>query len=122
LLYEDLPKPTESEALDAFKSGSPDAIAESILGLALYGEDPKFAEAWCLFFLGHTEETISRAAAIAIGHLARRTKSVSRTTVLPALEIVKAQGRIVAAIEDALDDISVFCGIRPAEDALEGQR
>jgi hypothetical protein len=109
MLYDDPTKISEVDALNVFKSGPPHAIARALLGIALYGDNLHFAEAWCLFFLGCNDETISCAAAISIGHMARRTRFVDRMTVLPALEIVKAEGRIVDVIQDTLDDVATYC-------------
>jgi hypothetical protein len=107
--YKDPGKISKNEALQAFREGKPDVVARALLGLALYGNDNRFTESWCLFFLGGCNEITASAAVTAIAHLARTSGCIERQTVVPALEIVRAQGRIAGVVDDALDDIATYC-------------
>ena len=107
--YEEIDKLNSQEAVDVFQKGIPGSIARALLGLAMYEHDLSFTQGWCLFFLGHTDDTIAGAAATALGHLARITRGIDKDVVIPALQIVRMQGRLCGRIQDALDDIEMFC-------------
>lgn len=76
--------------------------------MSLYGEDESSTLLWCMFFLRHEDAGVAAASAVAIGHLARLHRNLDFSVVVPALKIVRDEGRIPGQASDALDDIEKF--------------
>lgn len=97
------------EAVKVFRTGKPEDIARALIGLALKGQCHDFTLLWCIFFLGHGDDAMAGAAAVSIGHLARVHRRLSKPVVVPILELVRNRGRITDQVDNALDDIAMFC-------------
>jgi hypothetical protein len=109
LQYRDPERVALQEAIEVFRTRRVDETVRTLLGMSLNGQNLDFVLSWCLFFLGHVDDRLAGAAAVSIGHLARVHRHMNTDVVIPALEMVRDEGRIAGQVGDALEDISLFC-------------
>ena len=103
------PEPMTREELERnFQSTDTDIITESLVALAFYEKDWRWAQNICLEFLEDSNPTISGLAAVCLGHIARIHHKLDKKKVLAALERRKKDPLTSGRIEDALSDISIF--------------
>jgi hypothetical protein len=65
---------------------SPAVLMRVVLGVALHGNDPKWAETFCERFVGHSDPGVRGSAIIGFGHLARRFRKLDAVRVQPLIE------------------------------------
>jgi hypothetical protein len=92
-------------ALDRTDSGDASAV---VIGLALFDDDPSFAEQWCVRLGLHASDPALRgSAAVAAGHLARRFRSLAVET-RSMVEAVANDPEVDGRKYDALNDVRQF--------------
>lgn len=98
-----------SEAENIFSRGSTDEICDALLAITFYEEDWKWSQMQCLHFLGHSDSNVSGLAATCLGHIARIHHKLDKELVITALLDRLKDSKISGQIQDALDDIEMFC-------------
>jgi hypothetical protein len=87
------------------------AAAEALIRMALCESDWEWAEHVCLTALKDDRAEVKVAALTALGHLARRFRTLHLDVVLPSIKNLLMEAPYRGAAEDALDDIAVFIRI-----------
>ncbi|WP_406069493.1 hypothetical protein OG372_17365 [Streptomyces sp. NBC_01020] len=105
--YEAPRRITAEEAGQAFQTGQPYEISEALIAAALHVPDRIWVEQWLVHFAGHPIPDVRRAAALALGHLARLHKQVSPQAI-SAIRNLLDDGELVGAATDALEDVEIF--------------
>ncbi len=114
---------TNEEIQQAFQSGDPGEISQTLVTLALYASDWKPVEQYCLQFLEYPDAGVRRVAATCLGHLARLHKKLDLDRVLPALykRFADPDKYVAGAADDALGDIEIFMKV-PVQHLPSSQR
>jgi hypothetical protein len=103
------PEPiTRDEVSIRLASNNADLAAEAIIRMALWESEWEWAERVCLLALKNDKPKVKVAALTAIGHVARRFRTLHLDVVLPAINELHNDTRYKGAADDALDDIAVF--------------
>ncbi|WP_159073613.1 hypothetical protein [Streptomyces sp. RTd22] len=105
--YEPLGSFSVAEAEGRFTSGHPHAIAETLISAALHASDSAWVEKRIVQFADHGDLGIRRAAALALGHLARNHGCVGDAAVA-AVEALTDDAALSGAAQDALEDVEIF--------------
>lgn len=105
--YEPLEPVSVAEAEGRFASGDPHAIAEALISAALHASDNAWVERRTVQFADHDDPGIRRAAALALGHLARIHGCVGDGAVA-AVEALAGDAALSGAAQDALEDVEIF--------------
>ena len=105
--YEPLRPVPIADAEDRFASGDPDVVAETLISAALHVFDDAWVERQVVRFAGHSDPGVRRAAALALGHLARIHGGVGDTAVA-AVEALTDDAALSGAAQDALEDVGTF--------------
>lgn len=105
--YETPRSMTGEEAAQAFQAGQPYDISEALVSAALHVPDRLWVEQWLVHFAGHPVPGVRRAAALALGHLARLHKEVSPEAI-SAVGNLLDDGQLAGAATDALEDVEIF--------------
>lgn len=98
---------TTEEATQAFQSGQPGEISDALVAAALHVPDRNWVEQWLVHFAGHLSPDVSRATALALGHLARLHKEVSPQAIAAVRNLLE-DGQLAGAATDALEDVEIF--------------
>jgi len=96
------------EAEACLESDDPTLIADSLLRASLSDIDHCWVESACLHALDRPELGVRWAALSALGHLARRYRHVDVSTVMAAIQPLRAIPSVSGKIDDLLGDINVF--------------
>jgi hypothetical protein len=103
------PEPiTRDEVSICLASNDADLAAEAIVRMALWESEWEWAERICLLALKSDKPQVKVAALTAIGHVARRFRTLHLDLVLPAINEVHNDARYRATADDVLDDIAIF--------------
>ncbi|MEO3752365.1 hypothetical protein [Streptomyces sp. B6B3] len=103
---------TPAEAEDAFRSQDSTRIAETLISSAFHCSEREWVEGWLIRFSGHPEVRVRRAAALALGHLARLHGQVSPEAVA-AVSALLDDAELSGAPANALDDVRMFTDATP---------
>jgi hypothetical protein len=76
--------------------------------MSLSENDWEWAESTCLIALKSDNTTVKVAAIQAIGHIARRFRTLHLEVVLPVIAKLRDQTEYRGSADDALDDIAIF--------------
>ncbi|MEV0787621.1 hypothetical protein AB0I52_32670 [Streptomyces sp. NPDC050423] len=98
---------TAEQAAVAFESNRPRLISDSLISAALYVQDREWVEKWLIHFTRHSDSDVRRAAALALGHLARLHRCVSPQAV-DSVRRLLPDGSLSGAAADALEDVEIF--------------
>ena len=91
-----------------FESGNENAICEALLSGSFYEPDWRWVQAQCLRFLDHPVLNVRCNAVISLGHIARVSRQMDVELVLPKLNELKKDTKILPWVDDAIDDIRFF--------------
>ncbi|MDB6056057.1 MAG: uncharacterized protein JWN25_3580 [Verrucomicrobiales bacterium] len=83
-------------------------IKFTLVRVALYEPDYKWATAQCLNFCDHADGEIRGLAAACLGHIGRVHGTIEMEKVIPVLERLLQDTQTVGRAEDALGDIKQF--------------
>ena len=106
--YEDVEPISRQEALSAFSSGSPEAIADALIRAVLHDPDWRWTQDICIKYANHEDQSIRLLAVTCFGHLARIHRKLDLDRVLPILEGLSKDEKTAGRVEDAIDDIRLF--------------
>ncbi|NDZ79099.1 hypothetical protein G3I19_11340 [Streptomyces sp. SID10853] len=98
---------TAEEAAQTFQAGQPYEISEALVAAALHVADRVWVEQWLVHFAGHPDPDVRRAAALALGHLARLHKKVSPQAISAVRNLLEDR-QLGGAATDALEDVEIF--------------
>ncbi len=107
--YEDLFPISREEYHRVFQTSSPNAAAEALLRLAFNDTAPGWVERECFAALDDPRIEVRLAAVTGLGHIARRQRRLTPTTV-GRLSELKADPELRGRIDDVLDDLAAFGG------------
>ncbi len=96
-------------AEDAFSSGEAKRICDMLVSAAFYESDWRWVQDKCLDFLNFNDPNIRGLAATCLGHVARIHHQLDKEKVISSLRKHLKDHAISGQIEDALDDIEIFC-------------
>lgn len=103
------PEPKTREELEHnFNSNDVQLITESLVALALYEKDWRWAQNVCLAFLDNDNPDISGLAATSLGHIARVNRKLDKEKLKFALAKKINDPLIGGRVQDALDDIEIY--------------
>ncbi|MEU1984064.1 hypothetical protein [Nocardia sp. NPDC019395] len=105
--YQELHPIDRNEALEQIKTGDEWSVVEAILRLALHDPDGPWVTKIALDLLGNINLGIRRAAALALGHIARLHGEIDERAV-PALQQMLSDPETRGRAKDALSDIEIF--------------
>ena len=101
-----------AEAEEVFRAGDAHGIAEALISVSLQLPDREWTERWLIHFSTHPHADVRRAAALALGHLARLHGEVSPQAVSVITRLLD-DPELSGAAADAIDDVKMFAGERP---------
>ena len=110
LIY-DVPQPiSRDEASSAFATNKPEVICSTLVAIALYDPDWRWAQEKCLEFAQHPDASIRQIAATCIGHVARIHQTLDLDAVRAVLHQLLSDPEVYVkgCAEDAISDIKVF--------------
>lgn len=108
MIYEELEPITKGQAEKDLRSPfSYQKAAEALIRVGLFETDWSWAESFCLCGLRDERSEVQRAAATALGHLARRHKSLGDGAFQLLIDL-KDDPVIGGTVEDALEDVRLF--------------
>lgn len=109
----DPPSPTSRQDAElVLRTGTTEAICETLVALALHEDDAAWVEHTCLEFAGHPSPNVRAVAATCLGHLARIHRQLNLELVLPALRRLLQDSSTSGYAENALSDIEIFMGAK----------
>ena len=89
-----------------------EVICRTLVRVAMFESDRRWAQSQCLRFAGHKDSSIRGVAATCLGHLARIHKAIDEDEVIPVVRQLLAdsdpQTRAIA--EDTISDFSIYLG------------
>ncbi|WP_328537931.1 HEAT repeat domain-containing protein [Streptomyces sp. NBC_00344] len=80
---------------------------QALVAAALYVPDRVWVEQWLVHFAVHPDPDVRRAAALALGHLARLHKEVSPQAISAVRKLLEDR-QLAGAATDALEDVEIF--------------
>ena len=89
-----------------------ETICPTLLRVALFEPDRRWAQKQCLRFASHKDSFVRRVAATCLGHLARIHKAIDEDEVIPVVrELLQDKDPGTRAIaEDTISDFSIYLG------------
>jgi hypothetical protein len=106
--YENPTELPRSVACAQLKEGDAKARIQALLSLALYDPDWRWVQDKSLELLHDADSDVVSTAILAIGHLARRHRSLELDRVLPELHRLRADPAFSGRAGDVLDDIHTY--------------
>jgi hypothetical protein len=114
--YEAMHPISRAEAERMAASGDANAICRAIISLALFDDDWRWVQDWCLQLAADERPRVRGCAATSLGHLARINGVLDLDRVIPVLEELTDDHEVGGLAEDALADIHMFIGKPRSED------
>ncbi|MDP9353181.1 MAG: hypothetical protein M3P51_16800 [Chloroflexota bacterium] len=110
--YEPVSELTPAEVEEAIARDRPEELLYAVISVALYAEDPIWAEDVCVRLAAHTHFNVRGNAILGFGHIARVHHQLTRERVQPIIEAAFADPDpyVRAHAEDAASDVSHFLG------------
>ena len=107
--YEDPQWRPHHQAEAILAEGEESAVCETLIAAALYDDDAAWIESWCARLAGSSSPSVRGAAAICLGHVARRFRSIHGDS----LELLRELGLddddyVRGQAQDALEDVEMF--------------
>jgi hypothetical protein len=93
----------------ALKEKDINKATSTMLYLCFNIDDINWLEDRYIALLEHENDDVSGLAATCLGHIARIHGEINQEKVLPVLQEKLKDARLVGRVQDALDDISIFC-------------
>lgn len=110
--YETIEPISRDEAERLLAKDSREAICRTLVRVAMFEPDRRWAQSQCLRFAGHKDASVRGVAATCLGHLARIHKAIDEDEVIPVVRQLLAdsnpQTRAIA--EDTISDFSIYLG------------
>lgn len=100
---------TQTKAEASFRSGDASEICETLISAALTIPEREWVEPYVIRFLRDDTVDVKRAAAVALGHLARLHGMVGAEAIALVRELL-GDGDLSGTAEDALSDVAIFTG------------
>jgi hypothetical protein len=110
MTYEAMHPISRDEAERMAASGDANAICRAIISLALFNDDWRWVQDWCLHLAEDERSQVRGCAATSLGHLARIRGVLDLERVIPVLEELTEDHEVGGIAEDALGDIRMFIG------------
>ena len=110
--YERIEPIEKTRAKKLLANGDRDAICRTLVSVATFESDRRWAQAQCLRFAKHSDSFVRGVAATCLGHLARIHGAIDEDDVVPVVRELlhdsdpETRGKAV----DALSDFSTFLG------------
>jgi hypothetical protein len=108
MIYEEMQPISRIEAQRVAASGDADAICRAIISLALFDNDWRWVQDWCLRLASDDRSQVRGCAATSLGHLARIHGHLDLARVVPVLEQLTEDSEVGGQADDALGDIQMF--------------
>src|SRR5438128_2611400 len=110
--YEVLEPISREEAERLLDGCDPETICRTLVRVAMFEPDRRWAQSQCLRFARNRNAWIRGVAATCLGHLARIHRVIDEDEVIPVMrELLRdADSRTRAKTEDALSDFSIYLG------------
>lgn len=111
-VYTTIPDVGDDEALAALERNNPEELRLVVVGVALYGTDPIFAEKYCLKLARHNHYVTRGNAILGFGHLARRFRELNEALVKPLIEnaLIDESEYVRGQAWATVDDVTHFLG------------
>jgi hypothetical protein len=116
MTYEELRPVPRVKAESMITSENPDVVCRGIISAALFDDDWRWVQDWCLRLAGDNRAQVKGCAITSLGHLARVHRVIDLDLVIPVLEQLVADPEVGGRAEDALGDIHMFI-LKPSSDA-----
>jgi hypothetical protein len=101
---------TERDVTEALRRNDPDELRLVPITVALLSMDPSLAARSCLRFVQHNDPLVRGNALLALGHVARRFRTLDEAAVKPLLEAAlhDQEGAVRECAQSASDEIHQF--------------
>jgi len=108
--YERIRKYSEEEIEKALAEDSADELLLMVLSVALYSDDLKYAENFCIYLSNHENSIVRGNAIQGFAHIARIHRKLNEETIKPIIEkALKDKNELIRGnAVDAKDDTQMF--------------
>ena len=110
--YERIEPIDKTRAKKLLANGDRDAICLTLVSVAMFESDRRWAQAQCLRFAKHPDSFVRCVAATCLGHLARIHGAIDENDVVPVVRelLHDSDPETRGKAKDALSDFSTFLG------------
>ena len=110
--YERIEPIDKARAKKLPSNGDRDAICRTLVSVAMFESDRRWAQAQCLRFAKHSDSFVRGVAATCLGHLARIHGAIDEADVVPVVRelLHDSDPETRGKAQDALSDFSTFLG------------
>ena len=110
--YEPLEPISRKEAKELFARSDRESICRTLVRIAMFEGDRRWAQAQCLRFARHEDAFVRGVAATCLGHLARIHRAIDEDEVIPVVRqlLNDTDPETRGKAEDALSDFSTYLG------------
>ena len=110
--YERIEPIDKTRAKKLLANGDRDAICRTLVSVAMFESDRRWAQAQCLRFAKHADSFVRGVAATCLGHLARIHGAIDEDDVVPVVRelLHDSDPETRGKAQDALSDFSTFLG------------
>lgn len=113
--YEE-PLPMSRQEVEAALSlGSDPEVCSALISATLHDQERSWVEGLCEGLAGHSSPEVRGLVATCLGHIARLHRQLDLMRLQPVLERLASdlEPSVRNRVEDALDDLETFLGVRP---------
>ena len=110
--YERIEPIDKARAKKLLANGDREAICRTLVSVAMFESDRRWAQAQCLRFAKHPDSFVRGVAATCLGHLARIHGAIDEDDVVPVVRelLHDSDPETRGKAQDALSDFSTFLG------------
>ena len=110
--YERIEPIDKTRAKKLLANGDRDAICRTLVSVAMFESDRRWAQAQCLRFAKHSDSFVRGVAATCLGHMARIHGAIDEDDVVPVVRelLHDSDPETRGKAQDALSDFSTFLG------------
>ena len=110
--YEEIKPINKARAKKVLAGNDREAICRTLVSVAMFETDRRWAQAQCLKFARHPDSFVRGVAATCLGHLARIHGAIDEDEVVPVVqELLRDRDPATRGkAQDALSDFSTFLG------------
>src|SRR2546429_3553592 len=110
--YEQVKPIDKARAKKLLANGDRDAICRTLVSVAMFESDRRWAQGQCLKFARHADPFVRGVAAISLAHLARIHGVIDEAEVVPVVRelLHDSDPETRGKAQDALSDFSTFLG------------
>ena len=110
--YERIESIDKTRAKKLLANGNRAAICRTLVSVAMFESDRRWAQAQCLRFAKHPDSFVRGVAATSLGHLARIHGAIDEDDVVPVVRelLHDSDPETRRKAQDALSDFSTFLG------------